>query len=73
MLLLIAYRAFLAAPTSDLVLSFPAPTAVMLFGFWPVPLWFVWLYLRHFDDWVLREEDLSRVRRLAAGDDREPR
>ncbi len=83
-LLLIAYRAFLAAPTSDLVLSFPAPTTVMLFGLWPVPLCFLWIYLRHFDDWVLREEDLLRVRRLAAppaegregrfavADDREP-
>jgi hypothetical protein len=34
-----------------------------------VPLWFLWLYLRHFDDWILREEDLERVRRMAQGDE----
>lgn len=64
-LLLASYRSFLADETPGLVLSFPLPTAVMLYGLWPVPLWFLWIYLRHFDDWVLRAEDLERVRRIA--------
>ena len=66
-LLLWSYRRFLADPSAPLVLGFPAPTAVMLFLLWPAPLWFAWLYLRHFDGWVLRSEDLERIRRVARG------
>lgn len=62
--LLASYRRFLATADPGLVLSFPLPTAVMLYGLWPVPLWFLWVYLRHFEDWVLRAEDLERVRRV---------
>jgi hypothetical protein len=68
-LLLFCYRSYLADPSAGLMLGFPPPTAVMLYGLWPVPLWFLWLYLRHFDDWILREEDLERVRRMAQGDE----
>lgn len=65
LLLLASYRAFLSDPGGLLVLGFPAPTAVMLYLLWPVPLWFLWLYLRHFDEQVLSAEDVERVRRIA--------
>ena len=67
-LLLLAYRSFLADPAASLVLSFPRPTAVMLYGLWPVPLVFAWIYLRHFDDWVMDEEEVERVLAAAASD-----
>ncbi|MGH0029509.1 MAG: hypothetical protein ACQGVC_06945 [Myxococcota bacterium] len=62
--LLAAYRVFLDDP-ARLLLGFPLPTAVMLYALWPVPLWFLWLYLRHFDEQVLAPEDVERVRRIA--------
>jgi len=48
-------------------LGFPLPTAILLFGFWPLPLLFVAIYLRYFDEMVIDEERLARFRtRLAA-------
>lgn len=64
-LLLASYRSYLAEPGASLVLGFPAPTAVMLYLLWPVPLWFLWLYLRHFDEHTPSEHDLERLRRIA--------
>lgn len=64
-LLLVTYRLFLGAPGEHLVLGFPLPTAVMIYLLWPVPLWFLWLYLRNFDRHVLSAGDLERVRRIA--------
>jgi len=60
-LLFHAYRGFLADPTAPLLLSLPRPTAVMLYGLWPAPLFFAWLYLRHFDDWVVDEDEVARL------------
>ena len=65
LLLLAAYRSGLAGGAAPLVLGFPASTAVMLYLLWPVPLWFLWLYLRHFDEQVLSADDVERVRRIA--------
>ncbi len=54
-------------PDVPLLLSFPLPTAVMLYLMWPFPLFFMVLYLRHFDRWVLPPGDLAHFRaRIAA-------
>ena len=60
------YRGFAADPTGPLLGALPAPTAWMLYGLWPLPLWFAWLFWRHFDSAFLSESDLARFRaRLA--------
>ena len=65
--LVVAYAAFARDPGGALVGGLPWPTALMLFGLWPFPLFFAALYLRHFDGWVLSDRDLERFRsRLAA-------
>jgi hypothetical protein len=64
-LLLFSYRGFLADPSGSLVLGFPAPTAVMLYLLWPLPLWFLWVYLRRFDEQAVGPEALERLRRIA--------
>lgn len=68
--LVAAYRVTAANLEPALWLGFPAPTAVMLFGIWPVPLVFVWLYVGGFRRWVWSDEDqrafealLERARR----------
>jgi hypothetical protein len=71
--LLVSYRRFLMDETPALVLGFPAPTAWMLFGLWPVPLLFVWIYLRHFDGWVVDEAEIERVLALGRDDADRPR
>jgi hypothetical protein len=63
--LLVAYARYQADPGAPLVLSFPLPTALLLYALWPLPLWFAWIYLRHFDDWVVDEAAIERV--LAMG------
>jgi hypothetical protein len=65
-LLLYGYARYLADPGAPLVFSFPLPTAVLLYAFWPLPLWFAWIYLRHFDGWVVDEREIERVLTLAA-------
>jgi len=60
------YRGFAADPGGPLFGSLPAPTAWMLYVLWPLPLWFAWLYWRHFDAAFLSERDVERFRaRLA--------
>ena len=73
-LLVWTYVDYAAAPAEAMrVLGFPLPTAVLLFGFWPVPVVFAWIYLRHFD-WIVDEERIDRFRaRLAELRDEAPR
>jgi len=62
--LILAYARFAADPGGALLLAFPAPTALMLYVLWPLPLLFMWIYLRSFDGWFLDEEELARFRRI---------
>lgn len=64
--LLLADQRYRADPSGlPLVLSFPLPTALLVYALWPLPLWFAGLYLRHFDDWVAPEAEIERVLALA--------
>ena len=63
MLMIFAYREYVEDPSGRL-LSLPVPTAVMLFGLWPLPLYFVLLYSLKFDDWVFSPEDNNRFQEL---------
>ena len=70
-LLVWLYAVFARDPSPVLWLSFPPPTAVMLFGLWPLPLVFMAIYLRAFDRWMPGEEELRRIRALADRRDEE--
>jgi hypothetical protein len=63
--LVVSYAGY-AAGSDALVLGFPAPTAWMLFGLWPVPLLFVVLYVAGFDRWVATRDDLAELERRLA-------
>jgi hypothetical protein len=64
--LVASYLGYAAAPGETAIwLGFPAPTAILLFAFWPLPAVFAYLYLRHFD-WVLDEARLERFRERLA-------
>lgn len=64
--LAVAYAATAGDGETSLWGAFPAATAWMLYGMWPFPIVFAYVYLRHFDSWFLNEDDLARFRaRLA--------
>jgi len=64
--LVVAYATTSGNEEASLWGSFPVATAWMLYGMWPFPLVFAFLYLRQFDGWFLNEDDLARFRaRLA--------
>ena len=49
----------------DIVLGFPLPTAIMIYGVGGVPVIFSCFYVLRFDRWVLKPEDLQRINELA--------
>ncbi len=63
-LMMIAYERYLTDDAPRLILGFPAPTAVMLFGMSTVPLVFLTVYVVMFDRWVMTPEDLDRFHRM---------
>lgn len=68
----LAYAAFARDPAGAGEWGgFPLPTALMLFGLWPFPVWFAVLYLRHFEGWVLDDAGLERFRARVAALERE--
>ena len=60
--MVVADRHYALSSSSSLYWSFPAPTAVMLFGLCTTPLFFVILYIVKFDRWILRPADLKAFR-----------
>ena len=69
--MVVAYRQYALTGEADLFLGFPAPTAWMLFGVWPVPLWFLFLYVLSYDRWIFTPDDMKRFRQIV--DDRRRR
>ncbi len=65
-LMFLAYGASLQDAESAFIGPFPAPTAIMLFGLWWVPFYFVVLYVVSFDRWIATPEDLEKFERLVA-------
>lgn len=61
-----SYRSYATTGAPELILGFPPPTAWMLFGLWPAPLWFVLLYVLQFDRRVLTKEELRRFEERVA-------
>lgn len=55
--MLVSYESYIDVPDLRLYGGFPAPTAWMLYAFWPAPLLFVVYYVAAFDRWTFRPED----------------
>ncbi len=45
---------------------FPVPTALVLFGMWPVPLYFAVVYFVGFNRWIVTPEDMAAFQKLVA-------
>jgi hypothetical protein len=46
--------------------SFPEATALMLYALWPVPTYFVIVYVTMFDRWIFTADDSARFEALVA-------
>jgi len=71
LLMIFTYWDYVNDP-SELFLSLPVPTAVMLLVLWPFPLYFVLFYSLRFDDWVFSKKDLARFHKLASSNRKPP-
>jgi len=71
LVMIFTYRQYINDP-SDLWLSLPVPTAVMLFFLWPFPLYFVLVYSLRFEKWILQEEDVNLFKKLVTSTQKLP-
>lgn len=55
-----SYHAGVVTGDPGWFLGFPAATAWMLYGLWPVPLFFIALFMRIFDRWIATPADEER-------------
>ncbi len=71
--LVVSYSHYLPKGSDvPLFVSFPVPTAWMLYGVWGLPLFFVLLYVVTFKSWSFRDEDLVAFRALVKERTRTP-
>ena len=63
-LMIVTYRTYMGESVHSFVLSFPKPTAVMLYMIWPMPLAFMFLFILMFDRWFFTPEDLERFEQI---------
>jgi len=59
-LLALADHWYVRQQPAPLVLAFPLPTALMLYGLGGIPAVFILIYTLKFDRWILTPEDLQR-------------
>ena len=57
--LVIAYDVFAETGSERLLLAFPIPTALMLYGVGLSPLFFTVLYMLRFEPWILDNDELA--------------
>lgn len=60
------YREFAGDGETQFISWLPTPTAIMLFGLWAAPLYFVGLYVWYFNEWVFSSSDEEKFRQLVA-------
>jgi hypothetical protein len=63
-LLVLAYQDFMQGGDRALHLLFPAPTAILIYGLWPVIVMFPLCFVIGFKRWVLSDGDLAEYERL---------
>ena len=64
--LLVSYARAIDGGAVSFFLTLPGPSAIMLYGFFPVTILFNLLYVIGFNRWVLTEEDYQEYKRLVA-------
>ena len=62
--LLVSYARTMDNGAVSFFLTLPEPSAIMLYGFFPVTILFNLLYVIGFKQWVLTEEDYQEYKRL---------
>lgn len=60
------YRAYTQDPDPGLIGSLPAPTAVMVYGIWFVPLVFIFIYITMFNTAIYTPADAEKFRQILA-------
>ena len=64
--LVFSYQTYTGQDAPGLFLSFPVPTAWMMYGIWIFPAVFILLYMLTFDSWILTDSDLKRFNEIVA-------
>ncbi len=62
--LIIAESVYAQGGARNIVLGFPLPTAIMIYGVGGVPIIFSVFYVLQFDHWFLKPEDMQRIDEL---------
>ncbi len=60
--LVLAYLKYIQSEDLPGLFGFPLPTAIMLFALWPMPVFFIVLYVYGFDRYIVTVEDLKEFR-----------
>lgn len=63
-LMVVADHFYATGQARQIVLGFPLPTALMVYGVGGAPLAFVLIYVLQFDRWILTPDDLERFEQL---------
>ena len=62
--MVVAYRQYMITGETSFFLDFPVPTAWMLYAVWPVPMWFLFVYVLMFDRWIVTPQSIARFRQI---------
>ena len=62
--LMLTYRTYMHADSLDTFLGQPIPTAWMLYGIWPVPVFFGFVFVFGFKPYVWNEESEAAFRKI---------
>lgn len=60
--LFLTYFRYIQGEDTPQVFGFPLPTAIMLFALWPMPVYFIVLYVFGFDRYIVTSHDLERFK-----------
>ncbi|MCZ6778463.1 MAG: hypothetical protein O7F16_05785 [Acidobacteria bacterium] len=64
--LVLAYRSYLAGDDGGIFLAFPAPSALLIYGIWPLLGLFTLCFVVGFKRWILTDDDYAEYERLLA-------
>jgi len=59
-----SYWNYMSEGSAPYFLGFPAPTAWMLYAVWLFPLFFTFIYIFKFNDWVITPEERKRFEEI---------
>ncbi|AWT59000.1 MAG: hypothetical protein DF168_00172 [Candidatus Moanabacter tarae] len=60
--LFLTYFSYIQGDETPQLFGFPLPTAIMLFALWPMPVYFIVLYVWGFDRYIVTSQDLERFK-----------